>query len=148
MALVPWRPFGELTTLRREMDRLFERFFGEELPSLELPRAEWMPRLDMTETKDNIVVKADIPGLEPKDLDVSLIGDTLTIKGEKKEEKEEKDEHRHLVERRYGAFSRMVRLPAAVAPDKIKASFKNGVLTVTLPKTEEAKQKAIPIAVE
>lgn len=148
MALVPWRPFGELTALRREMDRLFERFFGEELPSLELPRAEWMPRLDMTETKDNIVVKADIPGLEPKDLDVSLVGDTLTIKGEKKEERAEKDEHRHLVERRYGAFSRMVRLPAAVAPDKIKASFKNGVLTITLPKTEEAKQKAIPIAVE
>jgi HSP20 family protein len=148
MALVPWRPLGDLSTLRREMDRLFERFFGEEFPSPELPRAEWTPRLDMSETKDDIVVKADIPGLEPKDLDVSLMGDTLTIKGEKKEEKEEKDEHRHVVERRYGAFSRMVRLPAPVAADKIKASFKNGVLTITLPKTEEAKQKAIPIAVE
>lgn len=102
----------------------------------------------MSETKDSVTIKAELPGLEAKDVEVSLSGDMLTIKGEKKQEQEEKDEHRHLVERTYGAFSRMVRLPAPVAADKIKASFKNGVLTVTLPKTEEAKQKAIPIAVE
>ena len=147
MALMKWAPFGELTSFRQEMDRLFERFFGE-LPSLELPRMARAPRLDMSETKDSLVVKAEIPGLEAKDLDISVSGNTLTIKGEKKQGKEEKDEHRHLIERSYGAFSRMVELTAPVAADKIKATFKNGVLTITLPKTEEAKRKAIPIKVE
>jgi HSP20 family protein len=147
MALMKWTPFGELSTFRREMDRLFERFFGE-FPSLELPGMAWTPRLDVTETKDSLVVKAELPGLEAKDLDISVSGKTLTIKGERKQEKEEKDEHHHLIERSYGAFSRMVELPATVAADNIKAAFKSGVLTITLPKTEEAKRKAIPIKVE
>src|SRR5262245_45713295 len=147
MALAPWRPLGELGSLRREMDRLLERFFGE-APGIELPGGTWEPRLDISETKDEVTIKADLPGLEAKDLDVAVSGDILTIKGEKKQEKDEKDERRHVVERSYGAFTRMVRLPAPVAQDKIKASFKNGVLTVSLPKTEEAKPKAIPVAVD
>ena len=147
MALVPWRPFEDLGTLRREMDRLLERFFGEPL-GVERPVGMWTPSADVTETKDSVVIKAELPGLEAKDVEVSLSGDVLTIKGEKKEEKEEKDERRHMVERRHGAFSRMVRLPVPVAADKIKAAFKNGVLTVTLPKTEEAKPKGIPITTE
>ena len=147
MALVPWKPFGELSTLRHEMDRLFERFFGE-WPRLEFRDGEWAPRLDMAETKDSVVIKAELPGLEAKDLDVSLFGDTLTIKGEKREEKEEKEEHYHVVERSHGAFSRMVKLPAPVAADTIKASFKQGVLTIALPKTAEAKKKAIPVNIE
>jgi HSP20 family protein len=147
MALAPWRPLGELSTLRREMDRLFERFFGEVL-SLEQPGGTWEPRLDIAESKDMLTIKAELPGLEAKDLDVSVSGDTLTIKGEKKQEREEKDERRHVVERSYGAFARTVRLPAPVIQDKITAGFKNGVLTISLPKTEEAKQKAIPINVE
>ena len=80
MALMKWTPFGELTSFRREMDRLFERFFGE-LPSLELPGMAWGPRLDMSETKDSLVVKAELPGLEAKDLDISVSGNTLIIKG-------------------------------------------------------------------
>jgi len=147
MALMKWTPFGELSMFRREMDHVFERFFGE-FPSLELPGMAWTPRLDVTETKDSLVVKAELPGLEAKDLDISVSGKTLTIKGERKQEKEEKDEHHHLIERSYGAFSRMVELPAPVAADKIKAAFKSGVLTITLPKTEEGKRKAIPIKVE
>jgi len=99
----------------------------------------------MSETKDTLTIKAEIPGLEAKHLDVSVSGDALTIKGEKKGEQEEKNEQRHVVERTYGTFVRMVRLPAPVAQDKIKASGKNGVLTISLPKTAEAKQKAIPI---
>jgi len=129
------------------MDRLLERFFGEPLGP-ERRAGMWTPRTDVAETKDSVTIKAELPGLEAKDVEVSLSGDMLTIKGEKKQEKEEKDEHHHLVERTYGAFSRMVQLPAPVAADKIKANFKNGVLTVTLPKTEEAKQKAIPITIE
>jgi HSP20 family protein len=129
------------------MDRVLERFFGE--PSAgERPAGMWTPRTNVTETKDSLTITAELPGLEAKDVDVALSGDMLTIKGEKKQEKEEKDEYHHMVERSYGAFSRMVRLPAPVTADKIKASFKNGVLTVTLPKTEEAKPKAIPVTVE
>jgi HSP20 family protein len=129
------------------MDRVLERFFGE--PSgAERPVGMWTPRTNVTETNDSLTITAELPGLEAKDVDVAISGDMLTIKGEKKQEKEEKDEHHHVVERTYGAFSRMVRLPAPVAADKIKATFKNGVLTVNLPKTEEAKQKAIPVAVE
>jgi HSP20 family protein len=129
------------------MDRLLERFFGE--PSgAEGPLAKWTPRTDVIEASDSMTITAELPGLEAKDVEISLSGDLLTIKGEKKQEKEEKDEYRHVVERTYGAFSRMVRLPAPVAADKIKATVKNGVLTVTLPKTEEAKPKAIPVAVE
>jgi HSP20 family protein len=129
------------------MDRLFERFLGEAL-GLDRPTGLWTPQTDVTETKDSVSIKAELPGVEAKDVEVSVSGDMLTIKGEKKQEKEEKDEHRHMVERTYGAFSRMMRLPAPVAADKIKATFKNGVLTVTLPKTEEAKPKAIPVTVE
>ena len=124
-----------------------------------IPLIEWQRMLDLrtktvsvesqeTITKDSVTIKAELPGVEAKDLDISVSGDVLTIKGEKRQEREEKDEHRHLVERSYGAFSRMVRLPAPVASDKAKASFKSGVLTITLPKTEEAKRKAIPIKVE
>jgi HSP20 family protein len=129
------------------MDRVLERFFGEPSGG-ERPAGSWTPRTNVTETKDGLTITAELPGLEAKDVDVAIAGDMLTIKGEKKQEKEEKDEYHHVVERTYGAFSRMVRLPAPVAADKIKASFKNGVLTVSLPKTEEAKQKAIPVSVE
>jgi HSP20 family protein len=129
------------------MDRLLERFFGEPV-GLERPTGMWTLWVDITEAKDSVSIKAEIPGLEAKDVEVSLSGDTLTIKDDKIQEKEENNEHRHLLERTYGAFSRIVRLPAPVAAEKIKASFKNGVLTVTLPKTEEAKPKAIPVTVE
>lgn len=147
MAVVKWTPFGDLTTFRREVDRLFERFFGE-LPHLDLSGVGWTPHLDLTETKDRLTVKVELPGLEAKDLDITISGNTLTLKGEKRQQREEQDEHHHLLERSYGAFARKVELPATVAAGKATAAFKNGVLTITLPKTEEAKRKAIPIEVE
>ena len=147
MALVKWAPFGDLTTFRREMDRLFERFLGEQ-PRLDLSEVGWSPHLDMTETKESLIVKAELPGLEVKDLNITISGSTLTLKGEKRQAKEEKDEHHHLIERSYGGFARTVELPMTVAADKVKAAFKNGVLTITLPKTEESKRKAISIEVE
>jgi HSP20 family protein len=94
------------------------------------------------------VVKAEVPGMDPKHIDISLSDGVLTIKGEKKEEKEEKEANYHLVERSYGAFSRSIRLPSEVQSDKINASYKNGVLKITLPKSEEAKKKEIKIKVE
>ena len=148
MELMPWRPFGgELSSLRREMDSLWNRFFGE-TPSLRRLGEEWSPSVDVSETKDNFVVKAELPGLEAKDVDVSISGEVITIKGEKKKEEEEKDEHHHYVERYYGSFQRSFRLPTNVKPDKIEASFEKGVLKVTLPKVEEAKKKKIEVKVK
>ncbi len=145
--LTPWRPFGELSSLRREMDRLWENFFVER-PLGKIWEREWAPSLDMSETKDNFVVKAEVPGIDAKHIDISLTGDVLTIRGEKRQEKEEKEEDYHLVERTYGSFSRSVRLPAEVESNKIKASYKNGILAITLPKSEKAKAKEVKIKVE
>ncbi len=145
MALIPWKPFRDLDVLRREIDRLWDRFSLER--PIEWLRGEWTPSLDVSETKDKVVVKVEAPGMDPKEMDISLSGGTLTIKGEKKQEKEEKDENYHLVERSYGSFSRSVRLPAEVQEDKVKATYKDGVITITLPKTEQAKEKEIKIEV-
>lgn len=144
MDIVPWRPFRELGTLRREMDNLWNRFFGEiSMPSVF--SQEWAPTVDVSETKDNVVVKAEIPGMEAKDMDVSFSGDVLTIKGEKKTEEEKKDEHYFYRERYSGSFQRSFRLPVAVKSEKADAAFKEGVLTITIPKAEEAKKKEIKI---
>jgi HSP20 family protein len=151
--LTTWRPFRELAPfrdferMRRDMDRLWDSFFergslmGEE-------GGEWLPSLDVAETKNDIVVKAEVPGMDPKDIDISLSDGLLTIKGEKKQERVEKDENYHLVERSYGTFARSIRLPNEVKSDKINASYKNGVLKVVLPKSEEAKKKEVKIKVE
>ena len=142
-APTPWTGTG----LKREMDRLFERFF--ESPWSEPPAlGEWTPAIDVTESKDAITVKAEVPGVDPKDINVSLEGDLLTIRGEKEQKKEEKDERHHRIERTYGAFVRTVRLPAAVDGGKVNAAFKNGVVTVTLPKAPGAKGTTIPVKTE
>ena len=147
MALVPWKPFDEFTTFRREMDRLWDRFFSER-PALDMLEKGWEPTMDITETKSDLIVKAELPGIDPKEIDISLTGDTLTIKGEKQQEKEEKEENYYRIERSYGIFSRTIKLPVSVQNDKIKASYQHGVLKITLPKSEEAKQKQIKIKVE
>ena len=147
MQIVPWTRFGELSPLRREMDDVWNRFFGE----TRLPRIfarEWLPSVDISETKDNLVVKAELPGLEARDIDVSVSGDVLTIKGQKKAEEEKKDELYHCRERYAGSFQRSLRLPVGVKGDKIEATFKNGVLNITIPKAEEAKKKQIEIKTE
>ena len=145
--IAPWRPFEGLSSLRRDMDRLCERFFGEDW-GLTRWRDGWSPTLDVSETKDNIIVKTELAGVDPEDVDISLTGEVLTLKGEKKKEKEEKEEGYHLMERSYGSFSRSVRLPAEVDQDKVKANYKNGVLKITLPKTEKTKSKAIKVSIE
>jgi HSP20 family protein len=142
--LTPWRPF-EFDRIRREMDRLWDSFLEEG----HVRRAgDWLPSIDVSETKSDLVIKAELPGMDPKDIDISMNNGFLTIKGEKKHEREEKEENYHVVERGYGSFTRSVRLPKEVQSDKITASFKNGVLRVTLPKSEEAKKKEIKIKVE
>lgn len=149
-----WKPFTELAPfrefdrMRRDMDRLWDSFLegtprrrGEE-------RGEWLPSLDVSETKNELVVKAEVPGMDAKDIDISLSDGVLTIKGEKKQEKEEKEADYHLIERSYGAFTRSIQLPKEVQGGKINASYKDGILRITLPKSEEAKKKEIKIKVE
>jgi HSP20 family protein len=143
--LTSWRPVRELDKMRSEMDRLWDSFF-EGKPKVKA--GEWFPTLDVSETKDDLVVKVELPGMDPKDIDISLSDGHLIIKGEKKQEREEKEEDYHFIERSYGTFTRSVELPKEVKHDKINASYKNGVLKVVLPKSDEAKKKEVKIKVE
>jgi HSP20 family protein len=145
--LVRLDPARDMMSLRDAMDRLFEEsflrpgFFGAgESMSAMLP-------LDLYETENEVVVKAAIPGVKPEDIEVTVTGDLLSIKGEFKSESESKDEQRnyHRQERRYGSFSRQVTLPSGVNADACQADFENGVLTLKLPKAEEAKVKKVQI---
>ena len=147
MEIVALRPFGELSPFRKEMDRLWNRFSGE-TPFARTFSELWSPSVDISETKDNFVVKAELPGMEAKDVNVSISGDILTIKGQKEIEEEEKGEHYHYVERYSGSFQRVFKLLSGVKADKIEANFDKGVLKVTLPKVEEAKKKEIEVKVK
>jgi HSP20 family protein len=153
------RPFGrrsELATrgddpfsaLRREMDRLFEGF-GRDLgwSSGDLPVGALAPSIDVTESDTELRIEAEMPGVDEKDVEVTLTDNVLTVRGEKKAEREEKKKDYHLVERSYGSYARSVTLPFAAEADKAKASFKNGVLTITLPKPPEIAAKAKKIAI-
>lgn len=139
-----WDPFEELTTLRNRMDRLWSRFNAEGDTAL----ADWSPTSDVVETKDEIVIKAELPGLEEKDVDVEIEAGMLTIKGERQAEKETEEKGFRRMERSYGTFLRAFTLPTNVAPERITASFANGLLEVHLPKKEEAKPRSIKVEVK
>jgi len=140
--LIPWRETTKsLEAFRREMDRIFDKFF-ERMPFVE---QEFVPSVDISETDNEIIVQAEIPGIDPRDLDISLNGRFLTIKGEKKSEHEEKRENYHKIERKYGTFSRTLELPADVDPDKVEAKYKDGVLKIVLSKIESGKRIEVKI---
>jgi HSP20 family protein len=131
------------------MDTVFERFFGRPLAETSGETAtSWEPRCDVEETDKEILVKADLPGVDPKELDISLRDNTLTIRGEKKEEKEEKKKDYHRVERFTGQFYRELSLPAEADMERIAASSSNGVVTVTIPKKPGAQAKKIAVKAE
>jgi HSP20 family protein len=131
---VAWPTFGRLANLQDELDRLFES-----------PLTGWAPALDVHEDKDSFSIRVELPGMRREDIEVSLQDGALVISGERKEEKVTEGTEVHRQERFYGRFSRALTLPSAVAGDKVKAQYKDGILTVTLPKAEEAKPKAITI---
>jgi len=148
MEIIPWRPIGrELSSLHQEMDRLWDRFVGE-TPLVRRITGEWWPTVDVSETKDNFVIKAELPGMDANDVNVSVSGNVLTVKGEKRKEEEEKDEHHYRAERYYGSFQRSFQLPSSMQAEKVEATFDKGVLRVILPKVEEAKKKEIKIKVK
>ena len=142
--LTRWDPFRDMLSMRRAMDRLFDR-------ALEPSWSEspvWDLALDVVENKDEFLVKASLPGINPDDLEITFTDNVLTIKGETKEDKEVKEEQYHLRERRQGIFSRSISLPNRVKADAIEASYDAGVLTLKLPKVEEVKPKRIAIKID
>jgi HSP20 family protein len=144
MYLETLKPYRKPGTIRNEIDNLLHDFFGGPIHTGPLA-GEWLPAADVSETQDRVFVKAELPGIEEKDIDLSVCGNVLTIRGEKKQVKEDKNENHYLGDRYYGSFRRTFQLPADIDSDKAKASFDKGVLKISVPKVEEAKTKEIEI---
>ncbi len=155
MKVTKWNPFQEMALLSENLNRMFNRLFDEgfltsrrSIFSDELSQGVWSPDVDIYETKDSIVVKADIPGVEKDKVKVEIKDNILTIRGERKEERETKEHNVYRMERHYGEFVRSFALPQKVDASKIKAKYKDGILEITLPKPEEVKGKEIKVEVE
>ncbi len=157
MSLVPWRQKRpgqsaanraetSLARLRSEMDSLFERFFRDPWGWPEFPATGLAtPRMDLAESENAITVTVELPGVDPKDVAIDVTGNSLTVRGEKKQQKEDKRKDYHFVERQYGCFQRTVQLPSTIDPDRVEARYKDGVLTIEIAKRQEAKPKRIPV---
>jgi len=144
--LTRWEPAREMLTLREAMDRLFDDAFTRPFSLMREGGATWSsPAIDMYQTDNEVIVKAAVPGLKADEVQINVTGDILTIKGESKHVEEKKNQSWHIREQRWGAFERSVTLPTAVIPDRAKADFENGILTITLPKSEEAKPRTITV---
>jgi HSP20 family protein len=144
MEIIPWRPFGELRLLRESVDDLWRRYF-ENTSMIRTLGGQWIPSVDILETKNSLIIKAELPRLQKEDVIVSISGSVLNIKGEKKREEEEKDEHHHCMERYYGSFQRSFQLPVNVRSDKIEAVFDKGVLKIILPRTDDSTNIEIKV---
>lgn len=148
MNVIKWRPFGEMTDFNKRVNRLFHNDFFADWDREGSPVSGWSPSTDIYENKDEYVFKMELPGLSKDDITIDFHGDTITVKGDKKEENEIKKEDYHRVERCYGNFIRSFTIPKNVDQKKIKANMKNGVLELKVPKQEEAKPKSIPITIQ
>ena len=150
MAIVRWDPFKDLSAIQDRINRLFDeslsrsKFFDKE----GIASGFWSPAVDIYETESDIVLKAELPEVNQKDININIENNVLTLKGERKFEKETKEENFHRIERSYGSFSRSFNLPGSIDKDNVKASYKNGVLKITMPKKEESKPKQITVNVE
>ena len=152
MAITRWNPARELLNVEREFNKFFNTFgnrFGllETSEADEYENAVWMPLTDISENKNSFILKLDLPGVSKEDVKISFSDGQLNISGERKQEKENKDSKYHRVERTYGKYFRSFTLPKQIKEDKIDAEFKDGQLTITVPKAEEIKPKEIPIKV-
>ena len=157
MALIPWKSKEEtaapmtswdrsMSRFRDEMDSLFDRFIGDRWDlGRDWARGPETLRADLSETDDEVTVALEVPGVDPKDLEISVTGQHLSVRGQKRQELEEKKRSYHYVERRYGSFERTIALPAGVDADKVDAKFHNGVVTIRMAKRPDAKPKRIPV---
>ncbi len=153
MAMERWRPFGlsavdrwepfRVSDIQTEVNRLFDNFFGR--ASTNATGRTWLPPVDMYATEDDLVLTIELPGVSEKDVTVSITGDLLTVKGERRFENQVKEQDLLHVERTYGKFERLIQLPMAVQSDRVKATYRDGVLEIKLPKAEELKPKEIKI---
>lgn len=141
MTLVRWNPYSEIDTFRRQFDRLL----GELADWDSFPQKSWHPAVELHDGGENLLLKVELPGFEPKDLDITVTRDAVTIKGEQKTETKEESKQLYYSEFRYGTFTRTVQLPVAVQNDQVKAEYANGILNLTLPKVAEAVNRAIKI---
>lgn len=150
MAIVKYNPLRELRSMQDQMDRLLNLSWGGsgEFSGEDIKEGVWQPAVDIYETVDSIVIKAELPDMDQKDIDVRIEDGLLTIKGERKHESEVKKENYHRIERYFGNFQRSFKLPGSVSQDKVTAVCERGVLTVTLPKREEVKPKQIQVEVK
>ncbi len=146
-----WNPVSDMTSeflnMQREIDRMFDRFRGG-VADEGYNGGTFLPAVDIVERQNDFTIKAELPGVKKEDVKITLQNGTLTIRGEKKHEEEKKGENLHRVERSYGAFQRSFTLPNSVSSERVEASYDNGILTVTLPKVEEAKPKEIEVKVK
>jgi len=148
MALIRWDPFQEMSALQERMNRLFSDVRAQApVRGEEIVQGAWIPAVDIFETNEAIVLKAELPGITAQDISVEVKDNTLTLKGEKKFEKEVKEENYHRVERSYGSFQRAFTLPGTIHQEKVKAKFKDGILEIILPKVEEAKPKQVKVEI-
>lgn len=149
MAIVRWEPFRELLSTQDRFNQLFNQTFSQAFgkESQELGSRNWAPAVDIYETDHNLVIKTELPGIDPNDVEVRVENNTLFLQGERKFEKNTSEENYHRVERSYGTFSRSFTLPSSVNTENAQAEYKNGILTLTLAKREEAKPKTIKIQV-
>jgi HSP20 family protein len=144
MALVRWEPLREINTIQGEVNRLFNTFFDTPVSASE---RRWLPAMDLVETEDHFLLRADLPGLSEEDVQIELEDNVLTVSGERKSEHEERKEGYHRVERAYGRFTRSLTLPEGVDAEAVEARFDRGVLEISIPKPEERKPRRVAINV-
>lgn len=145
MAIIRWDPFRDLVTLREKMNRLFEDAASYQGEGKDLVASSWTPSVDIYETEDSLVLSAEVPGIEDKDIEIKLEDNTLTIKGKRSFEKETKEENYHRIECSYGSFHRSFSLPNYIDQKNIKAEHEHGVLKVVMPKKKESKPRTVKI---
>ncbi|MGD9347117.1 MAG: Hsp20/alpha crystallin family protein [Candidatus Aminicenantes bacterium] len=145
MAIIRWDPFRDLVTLREKMNRLFEEAYSARGEERDLVSSSWAPSVDIYETEQTLVLTAEVPGIEDKDIEIKIEDSTLTLKGERKFEKETEEENYHRIERAYGSFYRSFSLPPYIDQDKIEAEHEQGVLKITMPKKHESKPRTVKV---
>jgi HSP20 family protein len=155
MALIRWNPAREIAAMpsdlfgfQREMNKMFDNFFRGDIREEDSALMAWTPAVDISEHDDEFLVKVELPGVNRDDVKITIESNILTIRGEKKQEKEIKKENYHRVERNYGSFQRSFTLPTTVKSDRIDAVYKDGILSIALPKAEESKPKQIEVKVK
>jgi len=148
MTVVQWNPFNDMLSIQEEMNKLFNTYFSRVSESPDSENLSWIPAVDIFEDGESVKVICEVPGIKKDEVKISIQENVLTISGEKKRYPEDKEGSYHKVERRCGTFQRSFSLPSSVDQEKVKATYKDGVLTINLPKTEEEKPKEVSIAVK